>query len=886
MEKSSFSSYAEITKDNDEDNYKKLMRLSGNNFERAIELYFSQANTNNSLNETYKRRCPSDAQDTEKLYLGHFISEAVSLRQLTRVPRYTTFHHKFIKPSKLKKKNEHTDKSIRLSLEPEGFSVAKLNYAISEHLYPLLSSDLISIEITNLETVNVNTLDSFKVVISATVLPGILTDPKIKSADEIANKKLSPEEYCMQREAFKHLILALNLTKTQTALICKEDPPNTQLSEADPAVEISEEEKSQYLCHFEQPSIPETSPVDSFKTALFPYQAQALTWMLERETSNRASSSTSQLHHLWEEYTLLSSKKLYINSCTSQISVIFPEAGSLCKGGILADEMGLGKTVMMISLIHTNLKPHRYACKQIKRSNEGGTLIVVPLSLMSQWKGEIQLHGSGLTVVEYYAEKTRTVSELTKTDVVLTTYGIVSSESVNKGPLTQISWFRVIIDEAHQIRNRNTAQAKAMFKIQADHKWALTGTPIQNTIDDLYSLIKFLEIEPWSEYIWWNKVITQKFLKKNPECYTLLQRLLRPIMLRRTKASRLENGVPIISLPPLIVETVRVSLSESDQQDYTRLFNYSRAKYSLLLSEGKIRTHVTCIFELLLRLRQFCDHPHLVASRGDVLSPEALASFMQKYTSEGNSAYIDSLQTQLKGGVDLDCPVCLETCEDPVITKCAHVLCRACAMVQVNKNHNCPLCKTQLSHSDLKTVPRNTKFSFDVKANWRSSAKIDRLMQLLGENEEPTVVFSQWTSMLDLLEIAMEMQGVSYARLDGSLTKGQRDASLMEFRQGKKVLLVSLRSGGQGLNLICASRVVLMDPWWNPAAERQAIERVHRIGQVRSVRAYKFVCNGTVEEKILEMQTRKEAMVEGAFCEGVCSLNLETLKSIFQDMRC
>ena len=319
-----------------------------------------------------------------------------------------------------------------------------------------------------------------------------------------------------------------------------------------------------------------------------------------------------------------------------------------------------------------------------------------------------------MTVLEYYSDKSRHVSELKAADIVLTTYGILTSESTNKGPIYQISWFRVVIDEAHTIRNRNTATAKAVFKIQSEHKWVLTGTPIQNTIDDLYSLIRFLEVEPWSDYIWWNKIITQKFMKKDSDCFVLLQRLLKPIMLRRTKHSKLENGRPIISLPDLRVHNIKIEFSTFEQNLYSELVSVFKVRYNELLRQGNINIHVSCIFDLLLRLRQFCDHPYLTMSRGDVTSLENLVSFMNKYTNSSNANYIEELKEKIKQGVDFDCPICFEPCEDPVLTKCAHVLCRHCAIKQLEKIGNCPYCKTVLSSTDLTTCPRNTNFSIDL----------------------------------------------------------------------------------------------------------------------------------------------------------------------------
>lgn len=882
MENSDFQIFAEYTKEKNEKVFMKFIELARGKLDKAIEMYFSQAKNNSLMAEIdLKRKAPCEEEKVGNIKLGSFIAEAVSLRSLMQIPACKMMCYKFTRAVK-PKKNETIEKSIRLSLEKDSFSVAKLIYSTSELLYPLINGDLILLEIHTINELNINTLDTFQVMITVTMRPDLFSNPSAKMNEEAAAKNIPTPDYCSQRESFSKLIQFMGVQKTQSALINKTS--TQKIKDIQESQEISEDDKSQCLKNFEEKFIPLTKPVNSFKSTLFPYQAQALTWMLERETQIRNSKTSSQLHHLWEEYTLQSGKKLYINSCTGQISITFPQAGELCKGGILADEMGLGKTVMMISLIHTSPKPFRNTCKKVKKSNEGGTLIILPLSLITQWKSEFDTHGEGISLLEYYTEKSRNMSELISADVVLTTYGIFCSESSNKGYLTQISWFRVILDEAHTIRNRNTSTAKAVFKIQAEHKWALTGTPIQNTIDDLYSLVRFLEMEPWSDYTWWNRIITSKFLKKNPECFSILQRLLKPIMLRRTKDSKQENGQPIVILPNLNVHDVKLQLDNCDKQVYDKLFNLSKAKYTLLVREGKIKTHVTCIFELLLRLRQYCDHPYLVMSRGDVKSPESLEGFIDKFANEDNNGYLVGLLENLKNGIESDCPVCLETCDDPVMTKCAHVLCRTCATIQIEKNRNCPLCKTQLNIYDLTTIPRNSKFSFDIESEYRSSAKIDFLLALLNETEDNTVVFTQWTTMLDILEIAMKKENISYARLDGGMTKQKREHSLQSFKNGKRVLLVSLKSGGQGLNLTCASQVVLFDPWWNPAVEHQAMERVHRIGQIKDVNAYRFIIQNTVEEKIVEMQNHKEKMIEGAFTDKVCSLNLETIQDIFQGL--
>lgn len=157
--------------------------------------------------------------------------------------------------------------------------------------------------------------------------------------------------------------------------------------------------------------------------------------------------------------------------------------------------MGLGKTIMIISLIHTHRRIFEHSSKKPK-SNEGGTLIILPLSLMSQWHEEINTHGVDLKVIEYYSDKIKNTQELKNAEIVLTTYGIINSDFASQGPLFKIPWFRIILDEAHTIKNKDTSIAKVITKLQGRFKWAVTGTPIQNKLDDLYALIKFLEVEP------------------------------------------------------------------------------------------------------------------------------------------------------------------------------------------------------------------------------------------------------------------------------------------------------------------------------------------------------------------------------------------------------
>ena len=871
MDNSNFHVFKELTNETNESLYRQLMDLCKGNLNKAIEMYLSfPVNKENSESNT-KRKTP--ACEPDMIYLGKFLTEAVSLTSMFKLPAQTQLFCKITRTKPRKKEN--IDKSIRLTKKDEELSVAKLNYSISEKIFPLFSANLIQLDVFTLNQLNVNTLDNFPVSVSVFLKTSFFSDPNLNINEEASNSKVSIDEYCCQRDSFKFLLSCLDVKKTQAALISKNSSSEVE------ANSLSEEEKSQCLTDLEVGNLKESRPADTFKSTLLRYQAQALTWMIDRE--RKEVTSVSQLHHLWDEYTLESCMKIYVNSCTGQVSTRFPSAEAFCKGGILADEMGLGKTVMIIALIHTH-KQERVPCKQTKSGNKGGTLVVVPLSLISQWKSEFDLHGSDLNVLEYYEDKTRSASEIRKADVVITTYGVINSDSAKRGILNDFTWFRVVLDEAHSIRNRNTTTARSIFKLKSEHKWALTGTPVQNTVDDLFSLVSFLEYQPWNEYVWWNKVITQKFHKKSPDSFLILHKLLKPIMLRRTKSSKQENGEPIVSLPPMTVQEIRLKLPEQDQVNYDRLVTSAKNKYSTMVRDLKSKTYVACVFELLLRLRQFCDHPILLKSRSQVKNPELIEEFFRKYEKNDNLNYIQGLIEKIRSGSDIDCPVCLEPVEDAVITKCLHLLCRNCASVQIDKNHNCPLCKTKLNHVDLQTLPRESKFSVNLQENYSESVKVSFLLRFIQENIGKVVVFTQWVSMLDVLQIALDRNSVSYCRLDGSMSRNQREQAIQDFKNDRKVLIMSLKAGCQGLNLTCANALVILDPWWNPAVERQAIERVHRIGQTESVKAFKVICEGTIEEQVVKLQKMKQQINDGAFTEETCSLNLENIRNIFESL--
>lgn len=202
--------------------------------------------------------------------------------------------------------------------------------------------------------------------------------------------------------------------------------------------------------------------------------------------------------------------------------------------------------------------------------------------------------------------------------------------------------------------------------------------------------------------------------------------------------------------------------------------------------------------------------------------------------------YVEEVVEDIRKGGNAECPICLESADDPVLTPCAHRMCRECLLSswRTPTAGLCPICRTVLKKTELIICPTENKFRVDVEKNWKESSKFSKLWECLERihesgSGEKSIVFSQWTSFFDLLEIPLKRRRIGFLRFDGSVVQKQRENILKEFNETKEktVLLMSLKAGGVGLNLTAASIVYLMDPWWNPAVEEQAIMRIHQIGQ-------------------------------------------------------
>lgn len=363
----------------------------------------------------------------------------------------------------------------------------------------------------------------------------------------------------------------------------------------------------------------------------------------------------------------------------------------------------------------------------------------------------------------------------------------------------------------------------------------------------------------------------------------LKHKILKSILLRRTKKGRAAD----LALPPRIVSLRRDTLDIKEEDYYQSLYNESQAQFNTYVEAGTLMNNYAHIFDLLTRLRQAVDHPYLVVySRTSTLRAGNIVD-----TENGEQV----------------CGICNDPLEDPVVTSCAHVFCKAClndfstTLGQVS----CPSCSKPLTvdltmsmdpgDRDMKTTIKGFKPSSILNRirldDFQTSTKIDALREEIRfmverDGSAKGIVFSQFTSFLDLINYSLQKSGITCVQLVGSMSMAARDAAISRFSNEPdcKIFLMSLKAGGVALNLTVASHVFLMDPWWNPAVERQAQDRIHRIGQYKPIRIVRFVIEKTIEERILKLQEKKELVFEGTVggsSEALGKLTEADLKFLF-----
>ncbi|KAG7450692.1 uncharacterized protein BT62DRAFT_885418 [Guyanagaster necrorhizus] len=849
-------------------------------------------------------------------------------------------------------------------------------------------------------------------------------------------------------------------------------------------------------------------------TQLYPHQKKALTFLMEREREIKTSAGI--FSSMWLMRKSLSGHESWTHIVTEKEVYEEPQES---KGAILADDMGLGKTITCVSLIAATLNsaltfastpletpnvpwsssadnslpaPSQFAgsvwgmpdvsengassakakakaqraqekleaehvrANRIKAKSRA-TLIICPLSTVSNWEdqfrehwnGEVQVFGGGagggaaatalcsqsasqisLTDVQSETKPTRIrdgrslkvyiyhgnarrpdPAFLADFDAVITTYATLASEfskqnrsivtaeaeeeeegagssdgggveidergnqilrlpKTKKGgvkrkksgfsaseassALQSIHWFRVVLDEAHCIKETGTVGSRASCDLMADRRLCLTGTPVQNKLDDVFALIKFLRLQPLDDKAVWTEFIGTPVKFGQTIGIVRLQGLMKTITLRRTKESKTLDGKRILSLPPRRDELRLLKFDAQEQEIYDQFFTASKAEFNEMSDKNEVMKNYVGILQKILRLRQICDHFELVEGK-DMLGQDNTLSYEDIIAAVAKEGFTTSraiaIFAILKESATTQCVECgSELCTSsgeaqddmddlgpkktkknkassskaptrasspsvprPILTRCQHLFCFQCYRQCIHPSwpnvapdiyRSCSACQTGLCPADAIEIKSEYLEGSTSKKKPARKEKRQRgtgsetchpstkIKALLGDliqfsrtnpyssNYDPdsievqmvdekgvevdegvvkTVVFSQWTTMLDKIEEALESAAIRFDRLDGTMKRDERIRAMdaLKYDPACEVLLVSLKAGGVGLNLTAAQRVYLMDPYWNPAVENQAVDRIHRLGQTRPVTTVKLIIENSIEARLLEVQKKK-----------------------------
>ena len=611
-------------------------------------------------------------------------------------------------------------------------------------------------------------------------------------------------------------------------------------------------------------------------TQLLPYQRQALAWLLEKESPQLPSAGSDNAVQLWK---CSQNGQIYTNVATS--FSLKNQRPTLASGGILSDDMGMGKTLEMISLLVTDSNVS---------SKSKTTLIVAPVGVMSNWSGQIAYHikpDHALRVLVYHGnnKKPMGANDFNDYDVVITSYGTLATEYLPRGKknppsglrsqgLFSVHWRRVILDEGHIIRNPQTKSALAATNLMAHSRWVLTGTPIINNLKDLFSLVRFIGLTGGLERLEiFNSVLVRPLNQGDVNASLLLQALMATICLRRKKEMKFVD----LKLPELSEYVHRIDFLDHEREKYEALQAEAKGLLNTVQRNqinGKGQDTYRHLLEVLLRLRQVCNHWKLCGERVTSVLSALESQKVVDLTPENKRALQDMLQISIESRED--CPICLENLHNPVITACAHVFGSECIERVIETQHRCPMCRAEPLELESLVRPAvdlgETTDQPDIDTD-SSSSKIEALLSILkASSKKPgtkTVIFSQWTSFLNIIQAQLETNGYKYARIDGTMRANQRDASLtaLEMDPECTIMLASLTVCSVGLNLVAANQVILADSWWAPAIEDQAVDRVHRLGQKKPTTVWRLVMNDSIEDQVLNIQAEKRKLMMTAFQE-------------------
>lgn len=552
-----------------------------------------------------------------------------------------------------------------------------------------------------------------------------------------------------------------------------------------------------YPKHLKEAMLKRPAPSDlnpPLNTTLRPYQQRSLKFCMDVEDGRT---------NLWIQLK----EDVYYSPYLMQ----FSKEPKKCKGGFLCDEMGLGKTVVTLglSLMHPNTN-----------ENQFHTLVVCPVSLVSQWIKEAKKHILNVEESDLYLHhgqrRYKQANQLATKKVVVTTYGVLTREWTNNGPLMGKRWNRVVFDECHILKNPNTQQYKAAKILQAEHKWYVTGTPGLE-LHDLKNALKVIDEQAFTNLRW--------FYRENVACprYTILSQY----MIRHRKDMRDEHGQPIVDLPNCDVADIVFDLSSEEWTAYESLRELTATRLPFMVGISAFRE-----LQNLRRRLSGADTVPTNASQMQVIGEHEREIIEQRMDGD-------------------HCCICLDVYERPCVTECQHAFCLQCISNVIELNARCPMCRTSISSNSLRLIHPLAQDSSNVAY----TTKLTRVQRLITEKDDGDkfLIFVQFDQSAKAIKQMLTDGGILYSELTSKMTQRARSRSLENFERSNtiNVFVLSTRCGAVGINLTSANKVILYEPFMNPKVEKQAIGRAWRLGQQRDVKVYRMVSKNTIEEKIV-----------------------------------
>ncbi|KAF2036243.1 hypothetical protein EK21DRAFT_96193 [Setomelanomma holmii] len=566
-------------------------------------------------------------------------------------------------------------------------------------------------------------------------------------------------------------------------------------------------------------------------------------------------------------------------------------------GGILADDMGLGKTLIMLAAIVGSMaRAADFACRDMREPIQHwqdvkaskATLVIVPSAQVYF----LTLHpglahnprhiepGTIRTHRFHGGGKGIGVAELQQYNLVLTTYASVAADFCRgRSILHHIHWFRVILDEgnlarmqtfaladlqAHFVRNAATKQFRAIHALSASIRWCLTGTPIQNSLEDLGALVKFLKVPILDDLAIFRRHVIMPIVSTASARYTNLRRLLEALCLRRTKS--------LLNLPEPVIDTHFLELCPEERLKYDDYGEYCKHSINMAISGHSLKKANQHVIQAILGMRLFCNDgegaliKRMYAS-GLPPNPEEALSYLQ---ASANSSCVQCGSEILNMYQDGDL-------SSGRLTICQHLICGECLPLyesdldgsQEGGRSQCPICGLR---GDRSTFISRPAASTEIvrSSDGMYPTKLQALLRNVQSQEAngKCVIFSFWKTTLDIVAQMFDNNELPYYRIHGQIPASKRSKTLIDFESSSnvRILLITLGTGAVGLNkLKVANHIHIMEPQWNPSVESQAIGRVLRFGQEKAVKVIRYIMKDTVEEAVQSRQLRKLQLLRGGF---------------------